>query len=201
MLRTVSNVSFTVAYAKGPDVYRGNGTFTIEFQDFGAGKKLTIEKQPGCQGLMVLNKKEADEWSTFEERLTLIMCKKNFDVCKQNYNNVGFNQSPSVTSGKSLLSSGNPPTTSNISKNWKRSATALWITCATAPMRWPASTRVNSMQPCRKCSTFSNTRQCRRSDEKVGGHEEMDTGKKRRAYSNKPPYASPKILNQINRNG
>lgn len=52
----VANVSLTVAYAKGPAVSRADGTFTIEFQDFGAGKKLAFEKQPFCQGLIVLNK-------------------------------------------------------------------------------------------------------------------------------------------------
>ena len=46
----------------------------IEFQNFEAGKKLAFEKQPFSQGLMVLNKKEVDGWSTFEGRLTLIMC-------------------------------------------------------------------------------------------------------------------------------
>ncbi len=87
----VANVSLTVAYAKGPAVSRTDGTFTIEFQDFGAGKKLAFEKQPFSQGLIVLNKKEVDEWSTFEGRLTLIMCnKKDFDVCKQNYYDVGL---------------------------------------------------------------------------------------------------------------
>jgi len=87
----VANVSLTVAYAKGPAVSREDGTFTIEFQDFGAGKKLAFEKQPFSQGLMVLNKKEVDGWSTFEGRLTLIMCiKKDFDVCKQNYYDIGF---------------------------------------------------------------------------------------------------------------
>ena len=87
----VANVSLTVAYAKGPAVSRSDGTFTIEFQDFGAGKKLAFEKHPFSQGLMVLNKKEVDEWSTFEGRLKLIMCnKKDFDVCKQNYYNVGL---------------------------------------------------------------------------------------------------------------
>jgi hypothetical protein len=87
----VANVSLTVAYANGPAISRADGTFTIEFQDFEAGKKLAFEKQPFSQGLMVLNKKEVDEWSTFEGRLTLIMCnKKDFDVCKQNYYDVGF---------------------------------------------------------------------------------------------------------------
>lgn len=87
----VANVSLTVAYAKGPAVSRTDGTFTIEFQDFGAGKKLAFEKQPFSQGLIVLNKKEVDEWSTFEGKLTLIMCnKKDFDACKQNYYDVGL---------------------------------------------------------------------------------------------------------------
>jgi hypothetical protein len=89
--KPLANVSLTVAYAKGPAVSRANGTFTIEFQNFGAGKKLAFEKQPFSAGLTVLNKKEVDEWSTFEGKLTLIMCnKKDFDVCKQNYYDVGF---------------------------------------------------------------------------------------------------------------
>lgn len=87
----VANVSLTVAYAKGPAISRTDGIFTIEFYDFGAGKKLAFEKQPFSQGLMVLNKKEVDEWSTFEGKLTLIMCnKKDFEVCKQNYYEVGL---------------------------------------------------------------------------------------------------------------
>ena len=86
----LANVSLTVAYAKGPAVSRTDGTFTIEFQDFGAGKKLAFEKQPFSEGLTVLNKKEVDEWSTFEGNLTLIMCnKKDFDACKQRYYDVG----------------------------------------------------------------------------------------------------------------
>ncbi len=89
--KPVANVSLTVAYAKGPAISRTDGTFTIEFQDFGAGKKLAFEKQPFSQGLIVLNKKEVDGWSTFEGRLTLIMCnKQDFDACKQNYYNVGL---------------------------------------------------------------------------------------------------------------
>ncbi len=48
----VANVSLTVAYAKGPAISRADGTFTIEFLDFGAGKKLAFEKQPFSQGLM-----------------------------------------------------------------------------------------------------------------------------------------------------
>ena len=87
----VANVSLTVAYAKGPAISRADGKFTIEFQDFGAGKKLAFERQPFSQGLIVLNKKEVDGWATFEGKLTLIMCnKKDFDVCKQNYYEVGL---------------------------------------------------------------------------------------------------------------
>jgi tetratricopeptide (TPR) repeat protein len=87
----VSNVSLTVAYAKGPAISQADGSFTIEFQDFGAGKKLAFEKQPFGPGLIVLNKKEVDGWSTFEGKLTLIMCnKKDFDACKQNYYEVGL---------------------------------------------------------------------------------------------------------------
>ena len=89
--KPVANVSLTVAYAKGPAISRADGIFTIEFQNFGAGKKIAFEKQPFSQGLIVLNKKEMDRWSTFEGRLTLIMCnKKDFDACKQNYYNVGL---------------------------------------------------------------------------------------------------------------
>ena len=87
----VANVSLTVAYANGPAVSRADGIFTIKFQNFGAGKKLAFEKQPFSPGLIVLNKKEVEGWSTFEGRLALIMCnKKDFDVCKQNYYDVGF---------------------------------------------------------------------------------------------------------------
>ena len=89
--RPVANVSLTVEHAKGPAVSRADGTFIIEFQDFGPGRKLYLEKQPYSQGLIVLNKHEVDGWSTFDGQLTLIMCnKKDFDASKQNYYDVGF---------------------------------------------------------------------------------------------------------------
>lgn len=81
----VGNVSLKVAYAE-PTVSGADGTFTLRFKDFGPGRKLTNENQPFSQGLIVLNKKEVDEWSTKEGRLILIMCKKtDFDAAKQNY--------------------------------------------------------------------------------------------------------------------
>ena len=89
--KPVANVSLTVSYAKGPAISRADGTFTIDFQDFGPGKKLAFEKQPFSPGLILLNKKEVDGWSTFEGKLSLIMCnKKDFDVCKQNFYDVGL---------------------------------------------------------------------------------------------------------------
>ena len=88
--KPIGNVSITVAYAE-PTTSRADGTFTLAFKDFGAGKHLVFAQQPFSPGLTVLNKKETDNWSTFEGRLTLIMCsKKDFDTCKQNYYDVGF---------------------------------------------------------------------------------------------------------------
>ena len=88
--KPIGNVSLNVAYAQ-PTASKADGTFTLEFADFGAGKRLTFTQQPFSPGLTVLNKKETDNWSTFEGRLTLIMCsKKDFDTCKQNYYDVGF---------------------------------------------------------------------------------------------------------------
>ncbi len=88
--KPIGNVIITVIGAP-PATSRDDGTFTLEFADFEVGKRIVFAQQPISPGLTVLNKKETENWYTFEGRLTLIMCsKKDFDTCKQNYYDVGF---------------------------------------------------------------------------------------------------------------
>lgn len=86
----VANVSLTVVGAQ-PTVSKADGTFTLVFNSFGLGDKISFEKQPYYQGMKVFNKKEVDNWFIVKDRLRLIMCRyEEFELAKNNFYQQGL---------------------------------------------------------------------------------------------------------------
>ena len=88
--KPIANVQLTVAGAK-PTTSHADGTFTLVFELFGMGDKITHSKQPYYQGLKVFNKKEVDNWYIVKGKIRLIMCKyEEFELAKNTYYQLGM---------------------------------------------------------------------------------------------------------------
>lgn len=88
--KPVGNVRITVVGAQ-PTISKDDGTFTLVFDSYGLGDKVSFEKQPYYQGMKVFNKKEVDNWFIVKDRLRLIMCRyEEFELAKNNFYQQGL---------------------------------------------------------------------------------------------------------------
>lgn len=83
--KPVANVQITVVGAQ-PTISKDDGTFTLVFDSYGLGDKISFEKQPYYQGMKVFNKNEVDNWFLVKDRLRLIMCRyEEFELVKHTW--------------------------------------------------------------------------------------------------------------------
>jgi len=88
--KPVANVKITVVGAR-PTISRDDGTFTLVFDNYGLGDKISLEKQPYFKGMKVFNKKEVDNWFIVKDHLRLIMCRyEEFELTKNDYYQQGL---------------------------------------------------------------------------------------------------------------
>ena len=88
--KPVANVRLTVVGAQ-PTISKDDGTFTLMFDSYSLGDKVSFEKQPYYQGMKVFNKKEVDNWFIVKDRLRLIMCRyEEFELAKNNFYQQGL---------------------------------------------------------------------------------------------------------------
>ena len=81
----LANVSLIVVGAQ-PTISKDDGTFTLVFDRYGLGDKISFEKQPYYQGMKVFNKKEVDNWFIVKDSLRLIMCRyEEFELANENF--------------------------------------------------------------------------------------------------------------------